>query len=288
MKGALQRLHPAARVDQKTLEVLEEALISADVGPATTAELIEALQQDSPSGAESCAILRQRMIEILTSVPDLAFHEPDPGGDRPWVTLLVGVNGAGKTTTAAKLAARYRSRGCSVLLGAADTFRAAAVEQLRVWGDRLDIQVVAHQSGGDPAAVVYDSCAAGAAREMDVVLIDTAGRLQTKENLMAELEKIRRSAGKVIAGAPDQVWLVLDATTGQNGLRQAQDFLEHAGVTGLILAKLDGSAKGGVALSIAHRLGLPIRYVGTGEGTDDLETFDPAAFVDGLLGLDDE
>ena len=284
LKGALQKLLPTEKVDAATLESLEEALISADVGPIVAAELVEELQEAAPTGEESRRLLRQSMVRILEAPGNGGCAEPEPGRETPWVALLVGVNGSGKTTTTAKLAARFQAHGCSILLGAADTFRAAAVEQLRVWGERLGVPVVAHQSGGDPAAVVYDACAAGSARRADVVLIDTAGRLHTKDNLMAELAKMHRSAGKVIDGAPDEVWLVLDATTGQNGLRQAQDFLAHAGVTGLILAKLDGSARGGVALSIAHRLGLPIRYVGTGEGTDDLEPFDPEAFVDGLLG----
>ncbi len=284
LKGALQKLLPTEKVDAATLESLEEALISADVGPIVAAELVEELQEAAPTGEESRRLLRQSMVRILEASGNGGCAEPEPGRETPWVALLVGVNGSGKTTTTAKLAARFQDHGCSILLGAADTYRAAAVEQLCVWGERLDVPVVAHQPGGDPAAVVYDACAAGSARHADVVLIDTAGRLQTEDNLMAELAKMHRSAGKVIDGAPDEVWLVLDATTGQNGLRQAEDFLAHAGVTGLILAKLDGSARGGVALSIAHRLGLPIRYVGTGEGTDDLEPFDPEAFVDGLLG----
>jgi fused signal recognition particle receptor len=284
LKGALQKLLPSGTVDAETLETLEEALISADVGPLTAAELIEALQEGAEAGEAPRQVLRETMLRILQSPGNGGRPEPAAGSEIPWVVLLVGVNGSGKTTTTAKLAARFQEGGCSILLGAADTFRAAAVEQLRVWGERLDVPVVAHQSGGDPAAVVYDACASGAARGADAVLIDTAGRLHTKDNLMAELAKMRRSAGKVIVGAPDEVWLVLDATTGQNGLRQAEDFLEHAGVTGLILAKLDGSARGGVALTIAHRLELPIRYVGTGEGTADLEPFDPEAFVDGLLG----
>jgi fused signal recognition particle receptor len=284
LQGALQKLLPSEKVDAETLESLEEALIAADVGPVTAAELIGALQEGAGTGDDPRQVLRETMLRILKSPGNGERPEPAAGNQTPWVALLVGVNGSGKTTTTAKLAARYQKRGCSILLGAADTFRAAAVEQLCIWGERLSIPVVAHHSGGDPAAVVYDACASGSARGADVVIIDTAGRLHTKDNLMAELAKMRRSAGKVIEGAPDEVWLVLDATTGQNGLRQAEDFLAHAGVTGLILAKLDGSARGGVALSIAHRLELPIRYVGTGEGTGDLEPFDAEAFVDGLLG----
>ena len=200
---------------------------------------------------------------------------------------MVGVNGSGKTTSTAKLGALYRSQARSVIFGAADTFRAAAVEQLEVWGERLGVPVIAHQAGGDPAAVVYDTCEAAHARDIDIAIIDTAGRLQTQDNLMAELSKIHRAAGKAIEGAPHDVLLVLDGTTGQNGLRQAENFLEHAGVTGLVLAKLDGSARGGVALAIAAELRLPILYVGTGEGIDDLTAFDAEAYVDGLLGEDD-
>lgn len=281
LSEALRRISPRERPDEETLEALEEALIAADVGPATAVRLVEQLRDDPAVDVGPREQLRDAMREML--------HASEVDGDdaparRPRVILLVGVNGSGKTTSTAKLGARYQSEGKTVLLGAADTFRAAAVEQLCVWGERLGVPVIAHQPGGDPAAVVYDTCEAGRARDVDIVLIDTAGRLQTKENLMAELAKIHRAAGKVIDGAPDDVWLVLDATSGQNGLRQAQDFLQHAGVNGLILAKLDGSARGGVALSIADQLGLPIRYVGTGEGLADLAPFDAAAYVEGLLG----
>jgi len=286
LSAALQRIAPLRRPDEETLEALEEALIAADVGPATAARLVEHLRQ-APSADESPREqLRSAMLELLSACqPDCPDgHLQAPTGRRPQVILLVGVNGSGKTTSTAKLGALYRGQGKSILFGAADTFRAAAVEQLKVWGERLDVPVIAHLPGGDPAAVVYDTCEAGRSRDVDVVIIDTAGRLQTKENLMAELSKIHRAAGKAIEGAPDEVWLVLDATTGQNGLRQAEDFLQHAGVTGLILAKLDGSARGGVALSIADQLELPIRYVGTGENIDNLAPFDAGAYVEGLLG----
>lgn len=283
LSDALASLAPAwQRVDEATLEELEEALIASDVGPSTAVRLVDVLRQDGGDEPPR-ERLRRSMVEILAAS---AAPEPGPGERRPWVVVLVGVNGSGKTTTVAKLAARYQDEGAAVILGAADTFRAAAVDQLRAWGERLGAAVVAHQPGGDPAAVVYDTCEAAVARGADVALVDTAGRLQTKQNLMAELAKTRRAAGKVVEGAPDEVWLVLDATTGQNGLRQAEDFLEHAGVTGLVLAKLDGSARGGVALTIADQLDLPIRYVGVGEGADDLEPFDPEAFVAGLLGED--
>lgn len=284
LSRAVARLVGSPHMDAATRQALEEALIAADVGPATTERLLERLAE---GGADEQAVrrLQAAMLEVLRSSA-APFHEPQPGRHPPWVGLLVGVNGSGKTTTAAKLAARYRQRGCGIILGAADTFRAAAVEQLRAWSRRLQVPMVAHRPGGDPAAVVYDTCEAGRARGTEVVLVDTAGRLQTEGNLMAELAKMRRVAGKVIAGAPDEVWLVLDATTGQNGLRQAEQFLEHVGVTGLILAKLDGSARGGVALAIAERFGLPIRYVGVGEELEDLLPFEPEAYVHGLLGIE--
>ena len=283
---ALRALRANPRPDSGVLEELEEALIAADVGPTVAFRLVGALRSGTDDVTDPRQRLRAAMLDRLVSSASANSTGPQPGSATPWVALLVGVNGSGKTTTAAKLAARFRSRGCTVVLGAADTFRAAAVEQLQVWGDRLGVPVVAHRPGGDPAAVVYDTCDAARARGVDAALIDTAGRLHTKADLMAELSKMRRAAGKVIADAPDEVWLVLDATNGQDGLRQAEEFLEHAGVTGLILAKLDGSARGGVAFAIAERLDLPIRYVGTGEGLENLATFDPEAYVDALLTED--
>ena len=283
LRGVLRRIASLQRPDEETLEALEEALILADVGPTVALRLVENLRR-TPVGDESPhECLRKAMLEILTRSSSALST---PSEDRPHVGLLVGVNGSGKTTSVAKLAARYVAQGHSVILGAADTFRAAAVEQLEVWGERLNVEVISHKPGGDPAAVVYDTCTAGRCRGADIVLIDTAGRLHTKDNLMAELSKIHKTAGKVIEGAPNEVWLVLDATTGQNGLRQAEDFFRHAGVTGLILAKLDGSAKGGVVLSIAETLDLPIRFVGTGEEIDNLALFDAEAYVNGLIGQD--
>lgn len=279
----MRRIASLQRPDEETLEALEEALILADVGPTAALRLVENLRR-APVGDESPhERLRKAMLEILTRSSSALSTLSE---DRPHVVLLVGVNGSGKTTSVAKLAARYVAQGHSVILGAADTFRAAAVEQLEVWGERLNVEVISHKPGGDPAAVVYDTCVAGRCRGADIVLIDTAGRLHTKDNLMAELSKIHKTAGKVIEGAPNEVWLVLDATTGQNGLRQAEDFFRHAGVTGLILAKLDGSAKGGVVLSIAETLDLPIRFVGTGEEIDNLALFDAEAYVNGLIGQD--
>ncbi len=283
LRGVLRRITSSQRPDEETLEALEEALILADVGPTAALRLVENLRRTPVGGESPHERLRKAMLEILTGSSSALSTLSE---DRPHVVLLVGVNGSGKTTSAAKLAARYVAQGHSVILGAADTFRAAAVEQLEVWGKRLNVEVISHKPGGDPAAVVYDTCAAGRCRGADIILIDTAGRLHTKDNLMAELSKIHKTAGKVIEGAPNEVWLVLDATTGQNGLRQAEDFFRHAGVTGLILAKLDGSAKGGVVLSIAETLDLPIRFVGTGEEIDNLALFDAEAYVNGLIGQD--
>ena len=283
LRGVLRRITSSQRPDEETLEALEEALILADVGPTAALRLVENLRRTPVGGESPHERLRKAMLEILTGSSSALSTLSE---DRPHVVLLVGVNGSGKTTSVAKLAARYVAQGHSVILGAADTFRAAAAEQLEVWGKRLNVEVISHKPGGDPSAVVYDTCAAGRCRGADIVLIDTAGRLHTKDNLMAELSKIHKTAGKVIEGAPNEVWLVLDATTGQNGLRQAEDFFRHAGVTGLILAKLDGSAKGGVVLSIAETLDLPIRFVGTGEEIDNLALFDAEAYVNGLIGQD--
>lgn len=280
LAGALRRVLPGGDPETADLEALEEALIAADVGVETATELVEAVRDADSGEAAPRERLRAAMLEVLRRAAD---DDVVPRRS-PWVCLVVGVNGSGKTTTAAKLAARHERQGRSVVLGASDTFRAAAIDQLQTWGERMDVPVVAHRPGGDPAAVAFDTCDSATARGVDVVLIDTAGRLHTKSNLMAELEKIRRVTGKVVEGAPHEVLLVLDATTGQNGLRQAEEFLGHAGVTGIVLAKLDGTAKGGVALTIARRLRLPIRYVGTGERLEDLEPFVPEAYVDALLG----
>lgn len=277
---AVGRLMPG-RVSESDLDALEEALIGADVGPETADYLVGAVREGRSREESPRQTLVRLMVELLERV------QPDPAPrttDGPEVWLLVGVNGSGKTTTTAKLAHRLGGQGRRVVLGAADTFRAAAVEQLRTWGDRIGVPVIAHRTGGDPAAVVFDTCEAARARGLDVALIDTAGRLHTKGNLMAEIDKVRRVAGKVVPGAPHEVLLVLDGTTGQNGLRQAEQFLQHAGVTGLVLAKLDGTARGGVALTIARQLGLPIRYIGTGEAIEDLQPFDARAYVEALIG----
>ena len=226
-------------------------------------------------------LIREYLLEVLqTNDRPLAYVENPPA-----VIMLVGVNGAGKTTTIGKLAAHLKGEGRSVLLCAADTFRAAAIEQLEVWGERTGIQVIRQNTGSDPSAVMFDALSAAKARQTDYVIIDTAGRLQTKTNLMAELEKMRRTASRVIPGAPHEVLLVLDATTGQNGLEQARKFTESSGVTGIVLTKLDGTAKGGVVVAIARELGLPIRFIGVGEKIDDLLPFDPERFIDSLFAI---
>ena len=271
--------------DPKALDALEEALIAADVGPVTAAELVAAVRAEAGrrDAGESDVVRRvlKSEIEKRLSVPGPAVGTPAPG--QPRVVLMVGVNGTGKTTTAAKLAARAAAAGGKPVLAAADTFRAAAIEQLEVWAERIGIPLVKHRPGADPAAVVFDACATAKARGADLLLIDTAGRLHTKHNLMEELSKIRRIAGREIEGAPHEVLLVLDAVTGMNGLAQAREFLRAAGVTGLVLTKMDGTAKGGVILAIVRELAIPVRYVGVGETVEDLLDFDPAGFASALI-----
>ncbi len=271
--------------DPKALEALEEALLAADVGPATAAELVEAVRVEAGKrDAGEADVVRRVLkaeIERRLAVTGPAAGEVPPG--MPRVVLMVGVNGTGKTTTAAKLAARAAAAGGRPVLAAGDTFRAAAIDQLEVWAGRIGIPLVKHRPGADPAAVVFDACAAAKARGADLLLVDTAGRLHTKHNLMEELSKIRRIAGREIPGAPHEVLLVLDAVTGMNGLAQAREFLKSAGVTGLVLTKMDGTAKGGVILAIVRELNLPVRYVGVGETADDLLDFDPAGFAAALI-----
>ncbi len=272
---------PAARsrpIDVDTLEALEEALISADVGVAAADEIVRAVKQRRAKGESLRDLVKQEILAILRGADRAA-----PNGTRPHVTLVVGVNGTGKTTTVGKLARVIKESGRTPLICAADTFRAAAVEQLQVWATRAGVDFIRAQAGSDPAAVVFDAIAAGKARGRDVVLVDTAGRLHTRLNLMAELEKIRRIAAREVPGAPHEVLLVLDATVGQNGLTQAREFMGVAGVNGIILTKLDGTAKGGIAVAIAHDLKLPIRYVGVGEGIDDLIPFSPDDYVNALF-----
>jgi fused signal recognition particle receptor len=264
----------AVQVD--SLDSLEDALVGADVGLAATGQIVAEVSRDQsgPLGERVAAVIRR----ILTEVP-----APPPMITVPHVILVVGVNGTGKTTSVGKLAHFYREAGKSVLVCAADTYRAAAVDQLVVWAERAGVEVIRAHAGADPAAVTFDAVSAAKARKRDVVIVDTAGRLHTRANLMAELDKIRRVAGRVVEGAPHEVLLVLDATVGQNGLVQAREFMAASGANGIVLTKLDGTAKGGVAVAIAHDLELPIRFVGVGEALDDLLPFDADAYVDALF-----
>ena len=271
---------PAKRsrdVDVETVDALEEALISADVGVAATDQIVKAVRDRRRSGESLRALVKAEILAILQGA-----EKPMVTGT-PQVVLIVGVNGTGKTTTVGKLARVIKDAGLTPLICAADTFRAAAVEQLQVWATRAGVDFIRAQGGGDPAAVVFDAIAAGKARKRDVILVDTAGRLHTRVNLMAELEKIARIAGREVPGAPHEVLLVLDATVGQNGLTQAREFMNAARVTGIILTKLDGTAKGGIAVAIAHDLKLPIRYVGVGEAIDDLVPFSAEEYVNALF-----
>jgi fused signal recognition particle receptor len=269
-------------IDDAVWDELEELLISADVGVGTTEKLIGSVKQrateEKLDGSQVGAALKEAMVAMLTVEPREASAAVSP----PRVILLVGVNGSGKTTSIAKLAHRLKKNGNSVLLAAADTFRAAAIDQLKKQGERVGVDVVAHQPGADPGAVVYDALQAARSRHVDAVIIDTAGRLHTKYNLMEELKKVRRVAAKLDNTAPHEVILVLDATTGQNGLTQARYFTEAVGVTGVFLAKLDGTAKGGIVLAICDELALPIQLIGVGEGLEDMVDFDARAFVEAL------
>ncbi|MGD0794773.1 MAG: signal recognition particle-docking protein FtsY [Dehalococcoidales bacterium] len=269
-------------IGKEVWDQLEELLISADVGVPTAAKLIDKVKhradEEKLDGARVRAILQEEMVKILDVPPRTVNVNVTP----PEVYLVVGVNGSGKTTSIAKLAYKMKKEGHSVLLAAADTFRAAAIDQLKKQGERVGVDIVAHQPGADPGAVVYDAYQAAKARHVDNLIIDTAGRLHTKFNLMEELKKIRRVAAKLDSAAPHEVILVLDATTGQNGLSQARYFTEAVGVTGILLAKLDGTAKGGIVLAICDELKLPIQLIGIGEGLDDLVPFDAAAFVEAL------
>ena len=266
--------------DEAEWAAAEEALVAADLGPRLAADVVVGARQRTAGGDVSATgAIAAELGERLRRVPDQPFEVGPP----PAVILVVGVNGSGKTTTAAKLAARFQKEGRRVLLAAADTYRPGAVEQLRLWGDRLGIGVVAQRAGADPAAVAFDAVAAGVARGTDVVIVDTAGRLQTARDLMAELAKVRRVITRQRPDQPRHVLLVLDATTGQNGLSQAETFLAQAGVTGIVLAKLDGTAKGGVALAVADQIGIPIAFTAFGEELADLAPFDPDAYLDWLL-----
>jgi fused signal recognition particle receptor len=280
--GKLSQLFGTTQITDETWEELEALLIQSDIGIETTEKIMEELWELEQSEgltrtAELKAALHEALLARLDTPPQIEFPAT------PAVILIVGVNGSGKTTTIAKLGKKFTQEGKLVILGAADTFRAAAVDQLKIWADRLDLPVVAGQPDGDPGAVAYDAIQSAIAREADIVLIDTAGRLHTRFNLMEELRKVYRVSGKAMPGAPHAVWLVMDATTGQNALQQARAFKEAVNVTGVILAKLDSSARGGMAFAIQRELELPIYYVGLGEKPDDLTPFDPQAFVDGIL-----
>ena len=271
-------------VDAETAEALEEVLLMADVGVAATGVIVSAVSRRQRRGESLRELVKQEMLRVLeATTPTSAAHTLAATAGKPHVILVVGVNGVGKTTTIGKLAKQLTREGQVPLICAADTFRAAAVDQLQIWADRAGVDMVRAREGSDPAAVVFDAIAAGKARQRDVVLVDTAGRLHTRTNLMNELDKIRRIAGREVPGAPHEVLLVLDATVGQNGLAQAREFTNVAGVTGIVLTKLDGTAKGGIAVAIAHDLQLPIRYVGVGEGVDDLLPFSPPEYVDAIF-----
>jgi fused signal recognition particle receptor len=272
-------------VDPELLKELESALLSADIGVRTTKEVLAALrQQVNEHKIDDADALRQELkrqiVKILTAP---APQVNSDGAGSPRVLFVVGVNGTGKTTTIGKLANRWQKEGATVVLCAADTFRAAAIEQLEVWARRSNVEIIKQKSGADPSAVIFDALSAARARAADLVIVDTAGRLHTKSNLMAELDKMKRTAAKLVPGAPHEVFLVLDATTGQNGLNQAREFWSQAGVTGIVLTKLDGTAKGGIVVAIARELNLPIRFVGTGEQIDDLVPFDAQTYVNSLF-----
>jgi fused signal recognition particle receptor len=283
LRAQAAALFGSGPLDPATLEALEEALLQADTGVAAAAAILQALRRRAqfgglPDAAAARAALREEIAARLT-VPELPPRPPA----KPWVVLVLGVNGSGKTTAIGKLAHRAVASGERVLLAAADTFRAAAIDQLNAWGDRSGAQVIAHQAGADPVAVVFDALQAARARGADQILIDTAGRLHTKRNLMEELRKMTRVLGKELPGAPHEVLLVLDATTGRNALAQAREFHLVAPLTGLVLTKLDGTAKGGAILGIVEALRVPVRFLGVGEGLEDLTPFSPAAFAAAFL-----
>lgn len=283
---SLARLVGGGALDEDALEALEETLIGADVGVGAATRITEALRsaaKEAGEGADLRLLLRSELRRRIGETSPIAAAPPSG----PLAILVVGVNGSGKTTTIGKLAARYKREGKTVMLAAGDTFRAGAIEQLKVWGERTGVPVVAHQEGGDPAAVIFDALQSARAKSVDIVICDTAGRLQAQKPLMDELGKVVRVMGKALPGAPHEVLIVLDGTIGQNAMSQARVFKEVVGVTGVALTKLDGTARGGVVVAVREELGLPVKLVGLGEGIDDLRDFDPDAFVDALLGGDD-
>jgi len=280
-----EAMTPDLPIDQKAIDGFEEGLLGADVGAELTMSLVERLEQrvrdEKITNVDRLTqVVRE---ETRALIPARQAATIDIGKAKPFVILVVGVNGTGKTTTIAKLSQRWKNEGKTVILGAADTFRAAAIEQLQMWADRVGVQLVKHKAGSDPAAVAHDAVSAAKSRGADVVIIDTAGRLHNKSHLMQELSKIHRVIDKELPGAPHETLLVLDGTTGQNGVSQAAAFLEAAKVTGMVVTKLDGTAKGGVILSIMRQFDIPVKFVGVGEGADDLIPFDPQAYVDTLF-----
>jgi fused signal recognition particle receptor len=280
--GRIASIIGISEIDDETWEDLEAMFIQSDMGVETTQEIIKSLKDRVQSDGlvdsnELRYAIQDELRARLNAPPEIVFTES------PSVILVVGVNGSGKTTNMAKLGLKFKEAGKSVIFGAADTFRAAAIEQLQIWGERLSIPVIAGQQDGDPGAVTFDTVKSAVARGIDIVMIDTAGRLHTRFNLMEELKKVYRVSGKALPGAPHAVWLVMDATTGQNAMHQAKAFKEAVNVTGVILAKLDSSARGGMVFSIQHELGLPILFAGLGERSDDLELFNPDAFIEGIL-----
>ena len=289
VSGSLDRLL-GRTADPALLEEFEAALIASDLGAPVAERIIDRLKQslqgtDASKAAHVQKTLQNTLLEVLKPASGSSFEQLLEKGPKPFVVLVVGVNGVGKTTSIAKLAQRLVQGGKVPLLVAADTFRAAAIDQLQVWADRVGVGLIRHRHGADPAAVAYDGLTAAKARQADVVLIDTAGRLHTKSNLMDELRKVARVIGQEVPGAPHEVLLVLDATLGQNALSQARQFHQAIGVTGLALTKLDGTARGGIVVAIADQLKLPVRLIGVGEAVEDLQDFQPQAFVDALLGL---
>ena len=284
--GQIGSLFQENEISDELWEELEEALIVADVGMDTTMQLVESTRdrverEGIRRTGDGYLILKQEMVKLLQADEPLLIEEPRV----LTVVLVVGVNGSGKTTTIGKLALRYRERGKRVVLAAGDTFRAAAIDQLKIWGERADVEVIAQAPGSDPAAVLFDAMRASQeSRKADLLITDTAGRLQNKFNLMQELEKMRRVAAKQVHRAPHEILLVLDASTGQNAILQAKGFKEASGVTGIVLTKLDSTARGGAVLNIKKQLGIPVRFVGTGEKLEDLAEFDPVSFVEGMLG----